>query len=137
MSERAGRPTPEVYMMQKELEKARTELRQEQALADQDKLYSNARIHEEMGRSKDMVRRFEEQTLQQRDMNREVSDLRQQLFHFKQGKKSSLQKRSSFDSEKSFSVFSLVATGCSNLLLGLSALNNEMYRNPKVPAARR
>ena len=86
MTEKASRPTPEVYMLQKELEKARSQLRQEQVLNDHDKIQSTSRIHEELDRNKDMVRRYEEQTLQQREMNREMSDLRQQLFHFKQGK---------------------------------------------------
>ena len=85
MSERASRPTPEVYMLQKELEKVRSQLRQEQVLGDHEKFQSTNRIHEELDRNKDMTRRFEEQTLQQREMNREMSDLRQQLFHFKQG----------------------------------------------------
>ena len=85
MTERASQPTPEVYMLQKELEKTRSKLRQEQVLGDHEKIQSTNRIHEELDRNKDMVRRFEEQTLQQREMNREMSDLRQQLFHFKQG----------------------------------------------------
>ncbi len=38
-----------------------------------------------MDRNRDMVRRYEEQTLQQKEMNRELSNLRQQLFGFKQG----------------------------------------------------
>lgn len=88
MSEKASRPTPEVYMLQKELEKARSHLRQEQVLGDHEKYQSTNRLHEEIDRNKGMVRKFEEQTLQQREMNREMSDLRQQLFHFKQGAKS-------------------------------------------------
>ena len=85
MTEKASQPTPEVYMLQKELEKTRSKLRQEQVLGDHEKIQSTNRIHEELDRNKDMVRRFEEQALQQREMNREMSDLRQQLFHFKQG----------------------------------------------------
>ena len=90
MTEKASQPTPEVYMLQKELEKVRSKLRQEQVLGDHEKIQSTNRIHEELDRNKDMVRRFEEQTLQQREMNREMSDLRQQLFHFKQGKQAYL-----------------------------------------------
>ena len=38
MSDKTSRPTPEVYMLQKELERVRSQLRQEQAVYDQVKL---------------------------------------------------------------------------------------------------
>ncbi len=50
MTEKAGRPTPEVYMLQKELEKVRAQLRQEQAIGDHEKHHVGHRLQEEVGK---------------------------------------------------------------------------------------
>ncbi len=51
MTEKAGRPTPEVYMLQKELEKVRAQLRQEQAIGDHEKHHVGNRLQEEVCQS--------------------------------------------------------------------------------------
>lgn len=38
-----------------------------------------------MDKKQDLLRRFEEQTLQMKEMNRELNDLRGQLGHTRQG----------------------------------------------------
>ncbi|KAL5012921.1 hypothetical protein ScPMuIL_011472 [Solemya velum] len=73
------RPTPEMLMMQRDLEKAREDAKDEKALSEHQKQQMDKRLREELDRNRDLLNRFEEQTLQMRDMNREVVDLKQQL----------------------------------------------------------
>ncbi|GFR77716.1 oral-facial-digital syndrome 1 protein [Elysia marginata] len=73
------RPSPESLMLHRDFERCKEELRQEQTLFGQQKQLLEARLKEELDRNRDLVRRFEEQNLQMREMNREVVDLRQSL----------------------------------------------------------
>ena len=73
------RPSPETLMLQRDLEKARENLRQELVIAGSQKTHLENRLQEEMDRNRDLVRRFEEQTVTIRDMNREIVDMRSQL----------------------------------------------------------
>lgn len=73
------RPSPESLMLHRDLERCKEELRQEQTLFGQQKQMLETRLKEELDRNRDLVRRFEEQNLQMREMNREVVDLRQSL----------------------------------------------------------
>lgn len=73
------RPSPETLMLQRDLEKARENLRQELVVAGSQKTHLENRLQEEMDRNRDLVRRFEEQTLTIKEMNREIVDLRSQL----------------------------------------------------------
>lgn len=73
------RPSPESLMLHRDLEKAKEALRQEEIVAGQHKSLLEVRLKEELDRNKDLLQRFEEQSLQMREMNREVVDLRQNL----------------------------------------------------------
>ncbi|XP_012937373.1 oral-facial-digital syndrome 1 protein homolog [Aplysia californica] len=73
------RPSPEALMLHRDLEKTKENLRQEQVVFEQQKQLLEARLKEELDRNKDLLQRFEEQTLQMREMNREIVDLRQNL----------------------------------------------------------
>ncbi|XP_071124369.1 centriole and centriolar satellite protein OFD1-like [Mytilus edulis] len=73
------RPSPETLMLQRDLEKARENLRQELVIAGSQKTHLENRLQEEMDRNRDLVRRFEEQTITIKEMNRELVDLRSQL----------------------------------------------------------
>ncbi|KAK6172568.1 hypothetical protein SNE40_016198 [Patella caerulea] len=73
------RPTPETLMMQRDMERARENLRQEQVVFEQQKQLLEKRLKDEIDRNRDLVTRYEEQTLQMKEMNREVVDLRQHL----------------------------------------------------------
>ncbi|KAH9513900.1 hypothetical protein Btru_031696 [Bulinus truncatus] len=73
------RPSPETLMLQRDLERAKESLRQEQIVFNQQKQMLEARLKEELDRNKDLLERFQEQTLQMKEMNREVVDLRQHL----------------------------------------------------------
>jgi len=73
------RPSPETLMLQRDLERGKEALRQETLVAGQQKQMLETRLKEELDRNKDLLQRFEEQTLQMREMNREVVDLRQNL----------------------------------------------------------
>ncbi|CAG2221941.1 unnamed protein product [Mytilus edulis] len=66
-------------MLQRDLEKARENLRQELVIAGSQKTHLENRLQEEMDRNRDLVRRFEEQTITIKEMNRELVDLRSQL----------------------------------------------------------
>ncbi len=48
MTERAGKPTPEVYLLQNELEKIRNEVKQERAVFDHQRHSSERRLQEEV-----------------------------------------------------------------------------------------
>ncbi|XP_071087018.1 centriole and centriolar satellite protein OFD1-like [Haliotis cracherodii] len=73
------RPSPETLLMQRDLERARENLRQEQVLFEQQKQQLETRLKDEIDRNRELVRHYEEQTLQMKEMNREVIDLRQHL----------------------------------------------------------
>uniref|UniRef100_A0A2C9KXP3 Uncharacterized protein n=1 Tax=Biomphalaria glabrata TaxID=6526 RepID=A0A2C9KXP3_BIOGL len=73
------RPSPESLMLQRDLERAKESLRQEQIVFNQQKQVLEARLKEELDCNKDLMARFEEQTLQMKEMNREIVDLRQHL----------------------------------------------------------
>ncbi|XP_062593125.1 centriole and centriolar satellite protein OFD1-like isoform X2 [Saccostrea cucullata] len=79
MMKEMRRPTPETLMLQRELEKAKESLRQEQTLSNAAKQQLEKRLQEEMDRNRDLLRRFEDQTLQMKEMNQELVDLRAQL----------------------------------------------------------
>ncbi|XP_023933082.1 oral-facial-digital syndrome 1 protein homolog, partial [Lingula anatina] len=81
MGERTKQPTPESLLLQRELQRAQDRLKQEQAVFEHHKQQSDARIKEEADRNQEILKKFEEQTLQQREMIREITDLRQQLLH--------------------------------------------------------
>ena len=48
MTERAGKPTPEVYLLQRELEKLRNELQQERAVSNHQKMQADKRLQDEV-----------------------------------------------------------------------------------------
>ncbi|KAK7097785.1 centriole and centriolar satellite protein ofd1-like [Littorina saxatilis] len=73
------RPSPETLMMQRDLERARENLRQEQVVFEQQKNLLESRLKDELDRNRELVQRLEEQMLQMKEMNREVVDLRKQL----------------------------------------------------------
>ncbi|CAL1527674.1 unnamed protein product [Lymnaea stagnalis] len=73
------RPSPESLMLQRDLERAKESLRQEQLVFNQQKQLLEIRLKEELDRNKDLMQRFEEQMLQMKEMNREIVDLRQHL----------------------------------------------------------
>ncbi|KAL8607286.1 hypothetical protein ACOMHN_047617 [Nucella lapillus] len=73
------RPSPETLMMQRDLERARENLRQEQLVFHQQKQLLEARLKDEVDRNRELMQRMEEQMLQMKEMNREVVDLRKQL----------------------------------------------------------
>lgn len=50
MTERAGKPTPEVYLIQRELDKLRNELQQERAVSNHQKMQADKRLQDEVGR---------------------------------------------------------------------------------------
>ncbi|XP_056009983.1 centriole and centriolar satellite protein OFD1-like isoform X3 [Ostrea edulis] len=79
MMKELRRPTPETLMLQRELEKSKESLRQEQTLANAVKQQLEKRLQEEMDRNRELLRRFEDQTLQMKEMNQELVDLRAQL----------------------------------------------------------
>lgn len=79
MMKELRRPTPETLMLQRDLEKAKESLRQEQTLGNAAKQQLEKRLQEEMDRNRDLLRRFEDQTLQMKEMNQELVDLRAQL----------------------------------------------------------
>lgn len=79
MMKELRRPTPETLMLQRDLEKAKESLRQEQTLGNAAKQQLEKRLQEEMDRNRDLLRRFEDQTLQMKEMNEELVDLRAQL----------------------------------------------------------
>ncbi|KAK2169754.1 hypothetical protein LSH36_7g09004 [Paralvinella palmiformis] len=79
MTTRASKPTPEVYLMQKEVEKVRNEMKQERSIFEHLKSNLEKRYQDEIDRNHELLRKFEEQTLQIEEMNREIRDLRQQL----------------------------------------------------------
>nr|XP_022327346.1 oral-facial-digital syndrome 1 protein-like isoform X1 [Crassostrea virginica] len=79
MMKELRRPTPEALMLQRDLEKAKESLRQEQTLGNAAKQQLEKRLQEEMDRNRDLLRRFEDQTLQMKEMNQELVDLRAQL----------------------------------------------------------
>ncbi|KAJ8297820.1 hypothetical protein KUTeg_024351 [Tegillarca granosa] len=73
------RPTPETLMLQRDMEKLRESMRQEQTLFNAQKTQMDKRLQEEMDRNRELLRRFEEQTLQMKEMNRELVDARSQV----------------------------------------------------------
>ncbi|XP_041357346.1 oral-facial-digital syndrome 1 protein-like isoform X2 [Gigantopelta aegis] len=73
------RPSPETLMLQRDLERARESLRQEQLVFEQQKHLLEVRLKEEIDRNRELIQHYEEQTLQMKEMNREVVDLRQHL----------------------------------------------------------
>ncbi|XP_076468421.1 centriole and centriolar satellite protein OFD1-like isoform X3 [Babylonia areolata] len=73
------RPSPETLMLQRDLERARENLRQEQVVYEQQKQLLESRLKDEVDRNRELVQRLEEQVLQMKEMNREVVDLRKQL----------------------------------------------------------
>ncbi|PVD35044.1 hypothetical protein C0Q70_06325 [Pomacea canaliculata] len=74
------RPSPETLMMQRDLERAKENLRQEQVVFEQQKQLLESRLKDELDRNRELVQRLEEQMLQMKEMNREVVDLRKQLL---------------------------------------------------------
>ena len=50
MGDRAGKPTPELYFMQQQMEKVQNEVRQERVLAEHQKRQAETRLQEEVGK---------------------------------------------------------------------------------------
>jgi hypothetical protein len=85
MVDRSGKPTPQTLLIHHEAEKARDAVKQEKVMAEYLQREMEQRLQQEIGNGKQMLKRFEEQTLQQREMNREIVDLRRQLIQTQLG----------------------------------------------------
>ena len=48
MSDRSGKPTPELYFMQQQMEKVQNELRQERVMAEHHRRQADTRLREEV-----------------------------------------------------------------------------------------
>ena len=79
------KPTSETYLMRKQIEKLHRDMRQERASLDQEKAALERRLQDEVDRNQELLRKFEEQTLTQRDLIKELRDNRQSLVHHKVG----------------------------------------------------
>ena len=79
------KPTSETYLLRKQIEKLHRDMRQERASLDQEKAALERRLQDEVDRNQELLRKFEEQTLTQRDLIKELRDNRQSLVHHKVG----------------------------------------------------
>ncbi|CAD5115109.1 DgyrCDS4117 [Dimorphilus gyrociliatus] len=79
MTERAERPSPEVILIQRELDKAREQSKQQEILGNHHRNLSEKNLQDERESKRQLLQKYEEQSMQMKEMNRELMDLRQQL----------------------------------------------------------
>ncbi|XP_014666830.1 PREDICTED: uncharacterized protein LOC106808581 [Priapulus caudatus] len=79
LTEKLTKPSSDAVMMQRELERARAEHRQQLALLQYQQQQGDSRLQEELNRSKELIKRYEAQSRDARRLAREADDLRSQL----------------------------------------------------------
>ncbi|CAH1776720.1 unnamed protein product [Owenia fusiformis] len=82
--ERLSMPSPETVLLQRELDRARDHVKQEKAVAEHQVQEIQRQLKEELERNKDLMSKYEEQSLQKKEMTRELEDLRHQLLQTQQ-----------------------------------------------------